>query len=75
MPFFESELGESWHPSPDAMWQLRLETSGGRVMVENDMHRATAAIARLAATQGENLVLRKVRTGVYAARPQLQHRR
>ncbi|MCX5544688.1 hypothetical protein M3A49_35375 [Paraburkholderia sp. CNPSo 3076] len=74
LSYFESEFGKETLPVVDANLPLRLEATGGLFMVENGMHRATAAIAWLAATQGKDAVLRKVRTNVYEARPKLRRR-
>lgn len=59
--YFESEIGSQEFPPPDSNLPLELVAYGGIVEADNGMHRLVAAICWLAATQGADAVLRKVR--------------
>lgn len=62
--YFASEIRDLPFPARGALYNLRLHCYGGAVTVENGNHRLSAAVAWLAATQGEDAFLKKVRTTV-----------
>jgi hypothetical protein len=58
--YFESEIGKSWFPAPNAAGELRFDATGGAVTCTNGVHRLVAAACWLGATQGAGATLRKV---------------
>ncbi|GAB7534273.1 hypothetical protein [Burkholderia sp. 3C] len=60
LDYFESEIGASPFPVPEAARPLRMQAFGGVLICTNGMHRLVAAVCWLAAKDGENARLRKV---------------
>ncbi len=60
LAYFESEIGTSSFPAPNAAYPLRFQAFGGALICVNGMHRLVAAVCWLAAKDGLDAKLRKV---------------